>query len=352
MKLWRLGAEPQTAYLSGNPDAMKLQVMNCNLFLHPSLQLIKQTEDFNYTFTPSDRGWWHPAMPYLTNHDVAAANSYWIDNNAAAMDALETWMSGMQTNLYSPNIAWGGNPVFASILDYHTTSPSKENGRIMPTAVQPVGFSGTPITTQNDHFRVSSGNITGGGASDVHYLNQTSQYLEYKRYLTMLNLSKSMMTMGVNVNKAAPRIVFKTKPIPENTGTVTWTFMAEFTSTILIKPNIMGFSPLDLGNVFAGWCGYNAWGHCTGPIPMVHQEYNTTQGSGSRMGPNLFNLNSTLMQQPLLYSGNFPSFLSRRDFQTPFDSYQHGVNEYAADIGQPNPYLEGETNYEDANDEL
>jgi hypothetical protein len=97
--------------------------MNVNPFLHPGIQLIKQMEDFNYNWDCSAEVWRHPAMPYLTNHEVSAAQYYFVDNDAGSIGAMEAWMSGMQSNLYSPNLTWGGNIISAPIMDYYVPPP-------------------------------------------------------------------------------------------------------------------------------------------------------------------------------------------------------------------------------------
>jgi hypothetical protein len=147
MQQWHLGCEPQTSYKTGAAK-FEIQPMNVNPFLHPGIQLIKQMEDFNYNWDCSAEVWRHPAMPCLTNHEVSAAQYYFVDNDAGSIGAMEAWMSGMQSNLYSPNLTWGGNIISAPIMDYYVPPPPElANVTDADFVSQPLAYSASSDTT-------------------------------------------------------------------------------------------------------------------------------------------------------------------------------------------------------------
>lgn len=52
-----------------------------NMFRHPDFQMIKQVDEFNYSWHNSENVSFHPAMPFATNLEPYAANSYWSGFN-------------------------------------------------------------------------------------------------------------------------------------------------------------------------------------------------------------------------------------------------------------------------------
>ncbi|CAB4024164.1 Hypothetical predicted protein [Paramuricea clavata] len=216
---WAINCEPQMAYKTG-VNALEIQPMNTNPFLHPAIQLIKQTEDFNFKWDAEDHGWIHAAMPYLTNHEVGAAANYFKANNDGVLLALPMGYRHKES----------GN-LIANCYQYSETVPcnsvDKEHGV--------------------NNYAVASGNITFGGSQAY---DRTDQNV-VNRFLTCLNWSK-----------VSSRVF-------------------EF------KPNIMGYSPLDLGNVMAGWCGSNMWGHRTSP-GVYESNFGIQQSANSRFGPTLY----------------------------------------------------------------
>ena len=84
---------------------------------------------------------------------------------------------------------------------------------------------------------------------------------------------KDMMT-GIPFYATPPdRVLFHAIDVPESGQKVTWVFDCEYSMTIEYKPNIMGFLPLDLGNITAGWCGDNAFKFRTGAGPLDYVRY-------------------------------------------------------------------------------
>lgn len=83
--------------------------------------------------------------------------------------------------------------------------------------------------------------------------------------------SKSMMYMLAKWKTPPPRILLRSKYLPEADVTVAWTFMMELEVTLEIRPNVLGYVPLNINSNYSGWCGDNMFGMRSAP--------NTLKGS-------------------------------------------------------------------------
>lgn len=92
----------------------------------------------------------------------------------------------------------------------------------------------------------------------------------------------------------------------------------------------MGYFPLDLGNIAAGWCGDNAFKFRTGAGPVENAYVGQGIPPNSRFGPTLWD-NQAENQTDWRH---FPLFLGRTDAPS-----QNETNDAAAANNNPNPYI-------------
>lgn len=77
--------------------------------------------------------------------------------------------------------------------------------------------------------------------------------------------------------------------IPEDGSAITWTFMCEYKATIEYMPNVLGYWPLDMGNIFKGWCGDNAMDSVQDPlicIPLINRTLRKTPALATNSSTN------------------------------------------------------------------
>ena len=130
LKPWKIPAFPQTCQIDeiGN---LRFMEPNLNLFNHPSFQLVRQTDELNFSWKNSAyEDWFHPAFafqPTANAHFMGALyNVTSKDTKQHTQGVVENIFGGHKSNFWSPNL-WGGNPLWACAGDYGKAAEGKAN---------------------------------------------------------------------------------------------------------------------------------------------------------------------------------------------------------------------------------
>lgn len=229
---------------------------------------------------------------------------------------FQTWCASTQTDMLAPNVGYGGIPQSAMYSSDCEISTPVDN-------YTDLGYgTGQQNYTSTDGRPIN--NVSG--FSGIRRINSNDTGANF----FMNNFCKDFMTMLPVTHQPPPRILFNAKGVPEDSSAITWTFMCEYKCTLEYMPNILGFWPLDMGQMLKGWCGDNAFGFRTRPSYSLGTTSESVTAN-SRFSNTFFSGQDGGYAMNL---ENFPTFLGAN-----FVTSQEHTNRYAHDHNMPNPYI-------------
>ena len=314
--------EPQTVmHLSSGSYGYCRQ--NLNLYNHTGFQMVKQNDTFHVKWVnEDDDDWFHPTLRSFTNADPGFME-YFLelqDNKITHEDIckLNQMTGGYTINFFSPNITYAFLPTVALQTDCksHATQDVRSFKKCSTYSNEQTAESGVPGDFDRSKYFYSRA-IGGGGVSQSTRKNENNSDYELGCYHGQTLQSKCMKTLLPKV--PLPRILFKTVPVPENNSVVTWTFHAEYTTTIEYVENTMRAVPLDTSQYLSGWCGSNMFGMRAGASTNEQCRPDNSVNADSRWGKKQSrNQAYTPMDE---FSGYYPASYSKNGSNgyTPFD---------------------------------